>query len=102
MDEGGNARITDFGLASITRDPSSVQSTISDSGYTQRWAAPEVFGGESIASKQSDIFSFGMVILEVGGSLISKGSTASCSKSRFFPGKFLSMGERLRRRLGLL
>jgi serine/threonine protein kinase len=56
----------DFGLASVARDPSSVAST-SEDGHTPRWTAPEVLQGITPASKKSDVFSFAMVIIEVGG-----------------------------------
>lgn len=65
VDECGNARITDFGLAAIARDPHSQRSTL-DEGYTARWCAPEILEGEQLASRESDIFSFGMVMVEVG------------------------------------
>ena len=65
VDESGNARITDFGLATIARDSNSV-SVSDDHGHTFRWTAPEVLGSGQAASKESDVFSFGMVMIEVG------------------------------------
>lgn len=65
VDASGNARITDFGLASVARDPSSVASNSPDSGYTVRWTAPEIFHGPTTASKEADVFSFAMVVFEV-------------------------------------
>ena len=67
VDESGNARITDLGLASIVRDPHSMRSSLDEDSYTTRWCAPEILLGEQPASKESDIFSFGMVVIEVGG-----------------------------------
>ena len=64
IDDFGNPRITDFGLATIVRDPNSYVSTSEDQGHTLRWTAPEIFGGEA-ATRESDVFSFGMVIIEV-------------------------------------
>ena len=64
VDGSGNARIMDFGLASIVRDPSSVASTSDGHGYSPRWTAPEVLRGAP-ASKKSDVFSFAMVAYEV-------------------------------------
>jgi serine/threonine protein kinase len=55
----------DFGLASITRDPSSVASEINNHGHTPRWTAPEILREGILASKESDIFALGMVIYEV-------------------------------------
>jgi serine/threonine protein kinase len=64
IDVDGHARVSDFGLASIaygkyTTGPSS------DKGHTVRWSAPEVLSGAIPASKQADIFAFGMVVVEV-------------------------------------
>jgi len=66
VDESGKARITDFGLAAIARNPHSQRSTLDEDGHSARWCAPEVLKSEP-ASKESDVFSFGMVIVEVGG-----------------------------------
>ena len=66
VDTSGNARIVDFGLACIARDPSSIASNSDGRGYTPRWTAPEIFRGEA-ASRKSDVFSFAMVIFEVRG-----------------------------------
>jgi len=66
VDGSGNPRIADFGLATIARDSNSLVSTSDDPSYTLRWAAPEILGSGKAASKASDIFSFGMVMIEVG------------------------------------
>ena len=66
VDESGKARITDFGLAAIARNPHSHRSTLNEDGHSARWCAPEVLNSEPV-SKESDVFSFGMVIVEVGG-----------------------------------
>jgi serine/threonine protein kinase len=66
VDASGNARIMDFGLATIARDSNSLVNTCDDHGSTFRWAAPEMLGTGSI-SKASDVFSFGMVMIEVRG-----------------------------------
>ena len=67
VDASGNPRITDFGLATIARDPSSFPGDPDGQGYTPRWTAPEILQFGKTATKESDIFSFGMVIIEVGG-----------------------------------
>ena len=64
VDESGRALITDFGLATIARNPHSQRSALGDEGHTVRWSAPEILLGER-ASKEADVFSFGMVIIEV-------------------------------------
>jgi len=73
VDESGNARITDFGLAIIARDSNSLTSTSNDQTQAYRWTAPEVLGAGEGVTKASDVFSLGMVIIEVGG-----GRSAAC------------------------
>ena len=65
VDAAGHARITDFSLATIIQDPNSPTSTPEDHDYT-RWTAPEILRFGSPATKESDIFAFGMVTIEVG------------------------------------
>jgi len=64
VDDSGHARIIDFGLTVVAQAPDSVQSTMFQHGHTVRWTAPEVLKGGRI-SKESDIFSFAMVMIEV-------------------------------------
>ena len=63
MDDSGNARIADFGFATVTQNLDSVQSANCQRG-TPRWTAPEVLD-EGPYSKEADIFSFAMVMIEV-------------------------------------
>ena len=63
MDDSGNARIADFGFATVTQNLDSVQSAQCQRG-TPRWTAPEVLN-EGPNSKEADIFSFAMVMIEV-------------------------------------
>ena len=62
VDTSGNAQIADFGNARIARDKNA------DSGwiFPSVRAAPEIRLGNYQVTKESDIFSFGMVIIEVG------------------------------------
>ena len=64
IDDLGHARVSDFGLASIARGEYST-SIKSDKGHSVRWSAPEVLFGAISASKQADIYAFGMVVVEV-------------------------------------
>ena len=64
VDDTGSARIVDFGLATVTRNPDSMRSVSDQHGNTPRWTAPEVLNGEAY-SKEADIFSFAMVMIEV-------------------------------------
>ena len=63
VDTSGNARIADFGCARIARNKNADGLWIRASA----WAAPEIRLGDFQVTKESDIFSFGMVIIEVGG-----------------------------------
>jgi len=65
VDEFGNPRITDFGLATIARGSNSLPSTSNDQTQTFRWTAPEISSSSEAGSKAADVFSFGMVMIEV-------------------------------------
>jgi len=56
----------DFGLAIVARDSNSLESTVEDQGATARYTAPEILKGVANHSKESDVFAFGMVMVEVG------------------------------------
>lgn len=60
----GHILIADFGLTNITKNPNSVQDPSLQNGHSVRWAAPEVLSRKE-HSKEADIFSFGMVMIEV-------------------------------------
>lgn len=63
VDAHDRARITDFGLA---RNHPNVDETYVTTGGTARWTAPEILKEEGTLSKMADVFSFGMVMVEVG------------------------------------
>ena len=63
VDHSGNALLADFGLATVTQNLDSVQSATHRGGHTPRWAAPEVLT-EGTFSKEADIFSFAMIMIE--------------------------------------
>jgi len=66
VDDVGHARITDFGLTTVTQNLDSMRTTESeDHGHTARWTAPEILTEEGTYSKEADVFSFGMVMIEV-------------------------------------
>ena len=67
VDATGNARIVDFGLATVVRDSNSFVNIIDNHGITVRYTAPEILKNVGLHSKESDIFSFGMVMIEVRG-----------------------------------
>ena len=68
----GRAVLTDFGSCSVDWNPEGVPQKII------RWCAPEVLGGDNVSGSRptyaSDVFSFGMVVLEVGTSVQEKGT----------------------------
>lgn len=57
------ARITDFGLA---RNQGTAEETHVTAGGTARWTAPEILKEQGTSSKGADVFSFAMVMVEVG------------------------------------
>ena len=65
MDDAGHARITDFGLATVTQNLDSMRSTSEEQGHTARWTAPEILTEDGTYSKEADVFSFAMVMIEV-------------------------------------
>jgi serine/threonine protein kinase len=66
VDSAGHARITDFGLARVTQNLDSMRSASDDHGHTLRWTAPEILNNQGTYSKEADVFSFAMVMIEVG------------------------------------
>ncbi|KAF9644326.1 kinase-like protein, partial [Thelephora ganbajun] len=63
VDDSGHAHIADFGFATVTQNLDSIPSISLQRGLTLRWTAPEVLNGGKY-SKEADIFSFSMVMLE--------------------------------------
>ena len=64
VDGSGSALIADFGLAMVAQNPDSVLSISRQRGYTPQWTAPEILNN-GMHSKEADIFSFAMVMIEV-------------------------------------
>lgn len=64
VDDDGRAVLTDFGSCSVTWNPEDIPQQLI------RWCAPEVLGSDEVPgvspTRASDVFSFGMVVLEVG------------------------------------
>ena len=81
VDTAGHARITDFGLATVTHDLDSIrnasgfttathdldsiQNAWDEHGNSARWIAPEIWSGLGTYSKGADVYSFAMVTIEV-------------------------------------
>ena len=65
VDASGNARITDFSLAMVTQDLDSLRRGSDECRDSARWMAPELLDSRGTYSKESDVFSFAMVAIEV-------------------------------------
>ena len=65
VDNAGHAQITDFGLATIACDLDWIQTVPKKHRPAPRWAAPEFLRAGGTYSKEADIFSFAMVMIEV-------------------------------------
>jgi serine/threonine protein kinase len=63
VDNSGRAQITDFGLAALTQNPASMQAFLDD--QNARWTAPEILSDQGTYSKEADVFSLAMVMIEV-------------------------------------
>ena len=63
IDHDGRARLTDFEFASIVRE---TNSTMQANKYTVAWSAPEILEGTGTVAWETDVFAFGMVVIEVG------------------------------------
>jgi serine/threonine protein kinase len=59
----GHACLADFGLASIAHGNNSIATDVH--GFTARWTAPEILKGAQNITREADVFSFGMVVMEV-------------------------------------
>ncbi|KAG6488406.1 putative serine/threonine-protein kinase [Zingiber officinale] len=63
LDEGFEARITDFGLARLVEAPRTHVST--QVAGTMGYMAPEYWEGATVATVKGDVYSFGILMLEV-------------------------------------
>ena len=65
VDATGHARLTDFGLVTITQFPGRIHNPLDDYCHSPLWVAPEILDGQGVYSKATDVFSFAGVIIEV-------------------------------------
>lgn len=70
----GVAKLTDFGLSSLIVDLSPVVNAEGIGAI--RWKAPEILSGESNGSFASDVYSFGMTIIEITTQMLPWGMMA--------------------------
>ena len=64
VEDAPHARIADFGIAIVTKNLDSARPATYQNNHTPTWSAPEVLSGEN-PSKESDVYSFGMIMVEV-------------------------------------
>lgn len=72
VDGSGRARITDFGLAQDT-----LRVVTKPERQNMRWTAPEALAETGTPSMEADVFSFGMVMVEVCHDFHTRASTPS-------------------------
>ena len=65
VDATMRARITDFGPATAAQNLHSIRSASEGHGRAAQWIAPEILSEGRTFSKEADIFSFAMVMIEV-------------------------------------
>ncbi|KAF8592987.1 kinase-like protein [Ceratobasidium sp. AG-I] len=64
LDESGQVRLTDFGLA-IMHEQYMQFSETDPGGGTMRWMAPELFMEEGVRCRETDVYALGMTMLEI-------------------------------------
>jgi len=57
--------ITDCGLTMVTQNLDSIRGAPDEHGHNTRWTAPEILADRGTFSKEADVFSFAMVMIEV-------------------------------------
>jgi len=65
VDTTGHAMITECGLAVVTQSMDSIRGAPEEHGHNMRWIAPEILADRGTFSKEADVFSFAMVMIEV-------------------------------------
>lgn len=85
LDENFNPKISDFGLAKICTRKESVVSIFGARG-TAGYIAPEVFSRNfGAVSHKSDVYSYGMMVLEMVGRRKNINAEVECSSEIYFP-----------------
>jgi len=65
VDTTGRALITNCGLAVVTQSLDSIQRAPDEHMHSIWWIAPEILTNQGTFSKEADVFSFAMVMIEV-------------------------------------
>ncbi|KAL6847872.1 hypothetical protein ACP4OV_022000 [Aristida adscensionis] len=85
LDEGLRPKIADFGMAKLCNPKESVLS-MADARGTVGFIAPEVFSrGFGVVSTKSDVYSYGMLLLEMIGGRSNARAYAEKASDQFFP-----------------
>ncbi|XP_047057901.1 LEAF RUST 10 DISEASE-RESISTANCE LOCUS RECEPTOR-LIKE PROTEIN KINASE-like 2.1 [Lolium rigidum] len=104
LDEGFRPKVADFGMAKLC-DPKESILTMADARGTVGFIAPEVFSrGFGVVSAKSDVYSYGMLLLEmVGGRSNVKAFAAEKEADLFFPLWIYDyMGETIARKMAMV
>lgn len=100
FDTAGTPLIADFGLSSITFNPTNNASTPAF-GISLRWAAPEILESTNEISrrptKMSDVYAFSMVVVEVKYHHLSRSHQVLTASPRFSVGTYPSRSLRISR-----
>ena len=65
VDAAGRALIADCSLVIVTQNLDSIRGAPDEYGDSTRWIAPEILDNRGTFSKEADVFSFAMVMIEV-------------------------------------
>ncbi|KAK7357763.1 hypothetical protein VNO80_17059 [Phaseolus coccineus] len=85
IDEDFCPKISDFGLAKICQKKESIVSLLGTRG-TAGYIAPEVFSRNfGVVSHKSDVYSYGMVVLEMVGAKMNNNDEVERSSEIYFP-----------------
>jgi hypothetical protein len=64
VDATGHARIADSGIAAVARNSDSIPDSSDGRRHGTQWTAPEILNEQGTHSKEADVFSFAMVMVE--------------------------------------
>ncbi|KAL8549830.1 hypothetical protein ACS0TY_008606 [Phlomoides rotata] len=91
LDEDFSPKISDFGLAKLCKKKQSVLSLLGTRG-TIGYIAPEVFSRHfGKVSEKSDVYSYGMMVLEMAGANKTVESETAKSSENYFPDKIYEL-----------
>lgn len=105
LDQDLRPKISDFGLAKLCpQKESTINVSITGAWGTIGYITPEVFArGVGAVTSKSDVYSYGMMLLEMSGarrSIDDVAGSETSSSSKYFPQCFISrLGSVLRKRL---